>query len=331
MAERPDPLAHAWPLLERLADGRPHNGRMLGESLGLTRAAIWKQIDQLRRAGLTVEADAAHGYTLPHPLELLDADRIHAALLPLTAAAVGEISVLQTTPSTNAWLRTRRPGPGGICLAEAQTEGRGRRGRSWYSPLGAGLLLSMSWRYTDPPAAIGSLSLAVGLGCVAALEQCGIAGVGLKWPNDLVHGDATLGGILIELQGEANGPIDLVIGIGINHRLPVGTEAQRPDRDVVDLASLCAGAPPGRNDLAAVLADQLVSTLVRFQTEGFQGFAQAYTQADALAGKRLRVEADGSETVGSHAGVAGDGALLLQTESGVQRIYAGEVSVRATT
>jgi BirA family transcriptional regulator, biotin operon repressor / biotin---[acetyl-CoA-carboxylase] ligase len=326
VAEQADSLDHAWPLLERLAAGEPATGEALGESLGLTRAAIWKQVDRLRRAGLPVTTIAGSGYTLGQPLELLDAERVQALIDAEVAGDIRSVTVLHTTASTNRWLQEQAGGSGRACLAETQTAGRGRRGRDWYSPLGGGLLLSLSWRFADQPAAIGSLSLVVGLACIAALEASGVSGVRLKWPNDLTYRGAKLGGILVEMRGEAHGAVDLAIGIGLNHRLPA--DAELPDRAVADLASLTDGSPPGRNQLAADLITELVHALRQFERDGFATFASRYRELDALTGTRLEVAGSGQPVAGIHAGIGEDGALLVETETGIHRVYAGEISVR---
>jgi BirA family transcriptional regulator, biotin operon repressor / biotin---[acetyl-CoA-carboxylase] ligase len=329
VTERQEPLEHAWPLLERLASGESATGEALGEALGLTRAAIWKQVDQLRRAGLAVSAAAGSGYALETPLELLDADRIADLLRSEHQLELPSLTVLRSVASTNRWLQERSEVQGAVCLAETQTDGRGRRGRSWYSPLGAGLLLSQGWRFADQPAAIGCLSLVVGLACTRALEMHGVDGVELKWPNDLVYRGAKLGGILVEMRGEAHGAVELVIGVGINHRLPSDDLAGVEDRSVIDLAKINT-APPSRNALVASLIAMLQAALTEFGQTGFDGFAESYRARDALAGTQVQVEGGERAVIGDHAGIGDDGALLVQTDTGLQRIYAGEVSVRIT-
>jgi BirA family biotin operon repressor/biotin-[acetyl-CoA-carboxylase] ligase len=317
-------------LLERLAAGAPATGEMLGESLGLTRAAIWKQVDQLRRAGLQVSAAAGSGYALDRPLELLDAQRITSLLHSEYDRDLESLVVLRTVGSTNRWLQDQGEVHGRVCFSEVQTDGRGRRGRSWYSPLGAGLLFSIGWRFDEQPASIGCLSLVVGLACARALESLGIDGIELKWPNDLIFRGAKLGGILVEMRGEAHGAVELVIGIGINYRLPDHEDGGVPDRPVIDLDAICDGSPPSRNATAAALVASLQDALAQFAQTGFAGFADDYRQRDALVDERIQVEGTEEMIVGSHGGIGDDGALLVQTDAGLQRVYAGEVSVRTS-
>jgi BirA family biotin operon repressor/biotin-[acetyl-CoA-carboxylase] ligase len=163
---------------------------------------------------------------------------------------------------------------------------------------------------------------------VAALKDCGIRGVGLKWPNDLVHADAKLGGILIELGGEFMGPCHAVIGIGINVRLPRQIR-EALDRPCTDVASLAAGTPPTRNRLAGALVARLVGMLDTFAASGFAAFAEDWARHDALAGREIRV--DGAQGVfdGVAAGVDARGALQVRCAEGLRSLDSAEVSVRA--
>ena len=146
-------------------------------------------------------------------------------------------------------------GPFDACLAEFQSAGRGRRGRRWVAPFASGLCLSVGWSYRDAPAALVALSLAAGVAVLRALGRLGIAGLALKWPNDIVRDDSKLGGILIDLRGEAAGPAYVVVGVGVNVRLPASARERLAAEgvDAVDLAALghaavaqCAGCGADR-------------------------------------------------------------------------------------
>ncbi len=186
-------------LLAALAPGRPVSGNRLAEAAGVTRAAIWKQVEALRARGMPVESHGSAGYCLPWPVEMLDAGRIVAALAPVARSRLGTLEVFWELDSTSSELLRRGTAMPdlGIVLAETQTAGRGRRGRSWLSPPGLNLYLSCLKRFEAGMAGLGGLSLAVGVIVMRALEALGIHGAGLKWPNDVLADGGKLAGILV--------------------------------------------------------------------------------------------------------------------------------------
>ena len=214
------------------------------------------------------------------------------------------------------------------CLAEFQSAGRGRRGRRWVAPFAAGLCLSVNWNYADSPAALSALSLAAGVAARRALRRLGFPALSLKWPNDIVHADGKLGGILIDLRGEAAGPAYFVVGIGINVRLPASVRARlrAEGAEAIDLASL--GPVPSRNEMAAALVAELTTALVEFGGRGLAAFADEWQEADALAGRPVRVLHGDRHLDGLARGVDADGALMIEAGGVRRRIPSGEVSVR---
>ncbi|NCT68545.1 MAG: biotin--[acetyl-CoA-carboxylase] ligase [Rhodanobacteraceae bacterium] len=327
-ADGPAPAA----LLAALAAAPAISGSELAARLGVTRAAVWKQVERLRALGLGISAQAGRGYRLDAPLDLLDADAIAAGLSVAAHARLGALAVHWQLDSTNsALLRAAATDPrdGLACLAELQSAGRGRRGRAWRLPLGGGIALSLLKRFDGGMAALAGLSLVVGIAAVQALADCGIGEIGLKWPNDLVARGRKLGGILVELGGDALGPCHAVIGLGLNVRLDARAGASI-DQPWIDLATLADGAPPSRNRLAAALLERLLDALERFARDGFGAFADAWAQHDVLAGRRVQVlRADGARE-GVAAGVDARGALRVVFADGERAVDSGEVSVRGT-
>lgn len=318
-------------LLRLLADGALHSGEELAAALSVSRAAVWKRLQQLEEWGIALEARAGSGYRLESPMDLLDAAAIRGRLPADVAADLRDLELHESLDSTSDRLLAARglpPGKFDACLAEFQAAGRGRRGRRWVAPFASGLCLSMSWSYRDAPATLGALSLATGVAALRALRRLGVGGLSLKWPNDIVRDDAKLGGILIDLRGEAAGPATVVVGIGINVRLPQASRAALAAEGVeaVDLASI--GAAPERNALAAVLIAELHQALGEFGARGMAAFADEWQAADALAGRPVRVLHGGQPIEGLARGVDADGALLLESDGGRRRIVSGEVSVR---
>jgi BirA family biotin operon repressor/biotin-[acetyl-CoA-carboxylase] ligase len=318
-------------LLRLLADGELHSGEHLAAVLAVSRAAVWKQLRQLSAWGIECTAERGHGYRLAQPLDLLDAAVIRQDMPQFATDRLRNLVVHEAIASTSDALLAVDDLPAGrfdACLAEFQTAGRGRRGRRWLGPFGSGLCLSVNWCFRDAPAALGALSLAAGVAVLRALERQSVVGAGLKWPNDIVHEGRKLGGILIDLRGEAAGPAYVVVGIGLNTRLTGQAFAalRAEGIEAVDLAML--GAVPRRSSAAAVLIGELALALEEFDARGFAAFADEWRRADALAGRPVRVLQGRESQEGVARGVDPDGALLLETGGARRRILSGEVSVR---
>ena len=318
-------------LLAALSADAAVSGSALAARLGVTRAAVWKQIEALRALGAPIKAAAGRGYRLAFPLELLDAARIGTELDPATRKRLRAIDVFWQIDSTNSEL-SRRAGSGSheldACVAETQSAGRGRRGRAWQSPLGGNLYFSLLRRFEQGMGTLSGLSLAVGVAVIEALTDCGVAEVGLKWPNDVLARGRKLAGILVELGGEFLGPCHAVIGIGINLRLPPATRA-RIDQPAIDLATLLDGELPSRNRLAGRLLVRLIAALDRFAAQGFDAFHADYARHDLLAGRAIRVLAAGEERAGVAAGIDARGALILRHGKALAHYDSAEVSVRS--
>lgn len=317
-------------LIAALSPERAVSGAELARRLNVTRAAVWKQIEQLRRLGAPITAAAGSGYRLAWPFEPLDAERIRSELDAATRRRLGALSVHWQIDSTSTELRRRERAPAGIevCLAELQTAGRGRRGRAWYSPLGGNLYFSLRRGFDAGMGALSGLSLVAGVAVIEALGDCGVAGIGLKWPNDVLADGRKLAGILVELGGEFLGPCQAVIGVGINLRLPARARA-RIDQPAIDLAGVGDGKVPSRNRLAARLIVRLAGALDRFETHGFGAFADAYARCDLLRERRVRVLAAGAVREGVATGVDPRGALLVRHGRTLARYDSAEISVRA--
>ena len=222
-------------ILLRLADGAAHSGTSLAEHLNITRAAVWKHIRALKSDGVIIESDARYGYRIPGGMQLLDADIIRSLLPGL--AGNKRVVLLDKVHSTNDWLMQQLASeisPGTVCLAELQTAGRGTRGRKWVSPYGKNLYISLYWHFAGGPLELGGLSLAVAASIARVLADSGIGDVAIKWPNDLYSSGKKLGGILIDMSAEVNGPSQVVIGVGLNVDMPEGYRASI-DQQVTDL------------------------------------------------------------------------------------------------
>lgn len=323
-------------LVRLLADGELHSGERLAEALGVTRAAVWKTIGELRERGIAIASHDRRGYRLEHPVELLD-----DALLRQAAGAAGvpwpaHTEVVFELASTNECLQhdvAPPPGAPRLLFAEWQTAGRGRRGRAWLAPFGSGLTFSIAWTFAEMPPAVAALSLAMGVCVVRALRAVGGADVELKWPNDVVHGHRKLGGLLLQMRSEAGGSASVVAGLGLNLQLPAAareTLDALPDvTPATDLATACAGSIPGRNVVAATVAGRMLEGLAHFARDGFAPFADDWSAFDSLRDAPVTVLRHDGRLEGTARGADREGALLVETAAGrVERVHAGDVSLR---
>ncbi|GLQ49371.1 biotin--[acetyl-CoA-carboxylase] ligase [Dyella flava] len=316
-------------ILAALATGESLSGSRLAAEAGLTRAAIWKQIETLRHRGVPIESAGAAGYRLPWPIQMLDEPGIRAGLPTAIARRVGALDLYWELDSTSSELQRRgiQAPDFSIVMAETQTAGRGRRGRTWLSPPGLNLYVSCLKRFEAGFAALSGLSLATGVIVLRALHALGIDGARLKWPNDVLADGGKLAGILVELSGEYQGPCAAIVGIGLNLRLTPALREQA-GQAVCDLASLADGVPPDRNHMAAALITSLVEGLDQFEREGFAAFIDEYAGHDALCGIPLRISSAAGEFDGMGAGIDARGALQVQTANGMQCIDSADVTVR---
>jgi len=319
-------------VFQRLDHGSYQSGEALAQDLSVTRAAVWKAVEQLRELGVQLDAQTSKGYRLSPGVSALNPARIRE-LLPATARArIETLQVEWSLDSTNTRLLESFPPASGaatVMLAEHQWGGRGRRGRGWVAPPGGAICLSVAWQYPDMPDDLSALSLVTGLAVVNALQDLGVRGVGLKWPNDLVTERGKLGGILIEMRAEAGGPVHVVIGIGINVLLEdvARDEIARTGNVADDLRA--HGVPvPDRNGIVAALVARLVGSLEEFPRHGLAPYLPDWQQCDALRDREVRIENAGEITRGVARGIDAHGALLVETPGGVQRFISGEVSVR---
>lgn len=318
-------------LIRMLADGRFHSGTVLAGVLGVSRGAIWKRVQTLASYGVDIERVRGRGYRLATPLDLLDAAALQTELARIGAAPLHALDVLPIVDSTSRWLLERAgdfpAGAAGACLAECQTAGRGRRGRVWVSPFGANLYLSVAWHLQDLPPNVGALSLVAGLATADALENCGYAGVGVKWPNDLVHEGRKLGGVLVDLHGQPGGACRLVIGVGINVAMPASAGATI-DQPWVDLQAICPVESGLRNRLGGGLIGGLLAAVEQFMAHGLDPFLRSWSRRDAVAGREVELRMPDKSLVGTALGVDDQGALRLRTGGEIRRCFSDEVSLR---
>lgn len=322
-------------LLRLLADGTLHSGERLADSLGVTRAAVWKAVADLRERGVALESVERRGYRLVQPVELLEERRLREAAARGGHSLPSRTEVVFEIASTNLALQDAAAPPVGeprVLCAEWQTAGRGRRGRSWLAPFGSGLTFSIGWTFPETPADLGALSLVMGVCVVAELRALGAHDVALKWPNDVVHEHRKLGGLLLQLRSEAGGPAYVVIGLGLNLSLPAATrgELNAPQATpATDLAAACGGSAPSRNEVGGRVAGAMLAGLEQFAREGWSGHARDWASYDSLRDAPVTVHRHDGVIDGVARGADAEGALIVERPDGeLLRVHAGDVSLR---
>jgi BirA family biotin operon repressor/biotin-[acetyl-CoA-carboxylase] ligase len=317
-------------LLQVLADGEWHSGQALADAAGVSRVAMWKQLQKLQEAGIALEAVKSVGHRIVGGLDLLNEDDVQNALSHSANSLIGELLVLLQTDSTNrvcqeAMNDRATPNQAIVISAEQQTAGRGRRGKAWVSPYARNMYLSVGWQVQGGAAALQGLSLAIGVVVVRALQDLGVTTAQLKWPNDIVVGRQKLGGILIELTGDMAGPCSVVVGMGLNVNMPEYAQ-DGIDQAWTDVYQL--GARPSRAQLIASVLNHVLPLLQHWEQSGFEPWREAWQALDAYREQPVNILMGDKRIAGIERGVDRDGAIQIETTLGLQSFHGGEVSLR---
>ena len=317
-------------IIQILNDGDYHTSNALAMRLGMDHNAVARAIKNLTDLGIDIRIESERGYQLEQPLELLNQTAIVAALSAAVRSLITAIEIHQIIDSSNTYLMARAKNGlagGSVCLVEYQSCGRGRRNRSWISPFGANLYLSVLWRFRKPLAQMSGLSLMIGIAVVRALERLGVVDVGLKWPNDLLWRRRKLGGILLELGGGTKESCYGVTGIGLNVMMPASAHADI-DQPWIDLRRILEPKPVSRNRLAAYVLDEIMLAFIDFERYGL--ILRDWRQYDVLADQRVVLQLPNTSVTGTARGVDESGSLLLETAQGMRHFEAGEISLRTS-
>ncbi len=315
-------------LLATLNDCEFHSGEHLAQQLGVTRAAVWKHLKSLREDfGIEVHAVTGRGYRLVRPVELLDKSLIQRSVRQQVEDM--QVETFLNIDSTNRYLLetiSTHVSPPRVVLAEHQTAGRGRRGREWISPFGGNLYMSLLYRIEQPGQGLMGLSLAVAVAIGRVLKEKFHTDVQLKWPNDILVEGKKLCGILLELQGENPGPVDVVVGVGLNVSLSDQVRKQI-DQPCVALSD-CTNTPVSRNQLAVDIICDIYSALQTFEESGLTSFLSDWQSWDCYNEKPVRLYLGNRIIEGQCRGIDEQGALLVEEQGQVRRFYSGEISLR---
>lgn len=315
-------------LLKMLADGEYLSGEEMSRRLSITRAAVWKRIEALREQGYEIISAGRKGYHLVWPWDTLEPIFVQRKLN--TAWAGRPLLIYEKSmTSTNTVLKQAAEdgaAHGTVALCEEQTLGKGRRGRSWVSPMGQGLWVSLLIRPKLIPAKAQLITFAAAVAMAQAVEKETGLSIGIKWPNDLVLGKKKVCGILLELSSDVESIAYVVVGTGLN----MGSQAYPPE--LCNKATSLEDALGHKVSRAAVLASYLAAmeeNMKLLEESGLDGIFKAYEQKSCTLQHAVLVEGGGENFEGMAAGLDENGALLVKLEDGViRRVLAGDVSVR---
>lgn len=312
-------------LLEILQDGRFHSGQELGAALGISRSAVWKHLQRLEVSlGLQLYKVPGRGYRLAESISLFDIARNTKALKQLDWG----LRVMGSADSTNAEaLRMLLAGTQApfVVLAEAQTHGRGRRGRAWVSPPAQNLYYTLALTMSGGPQRLAGLSLVVGLAVMQTLRQMGVKQAGVKWPNDIYANGKKIAGILMELTGDPADLCHLAIGIGINVNMTTSAvEIEQAWTSMRNETSVLVD----RNELVRALSHSLHHYLRRHVEEGFGGLRAEWEACNIWHAQHCCLSTGSQQVRGLVIGVDDQGALRLKVDGQERHFSGGELSLR---
>jgi BirA family biotin operon repressor/biotin-[acetyl-CoA-carboxylase] ligase len=306
-------------LLQILGDGCCHSGNELGQALGITRSAVWKQINQLIDLGVPITGILHQGYQLPHQLVLLNQQQITRELKNNGFKSSFNLHLFTSIDSTNRYLKDLSLSQDNklvdICCAEIQNQGRGRFGRSWHSPFGDNIYCSSLWRLNCDLSKLSGLSLITSLAVLATINEFHPSSdIKIKWPNDILWGNKKLCGSLIEIMAESHGNAQVIIGIGLN----VNTDTKNhplPDKPWCSLFEI-SQKYYDRNQIIAKLIINLEHYIKEFVNKDLNSFMNEWNKNDYLAGKYITVTQSLNTLSGIARGINQEGLLILEEEQG---------------
>ncbi|MBK9138400.1 MAG: biotin--[acetyl-CoA-carboxylase] ligase [Verrucomicrobia bacterium] len=315
----------------RQREDQPVSGADLARQLGVTRAAVWARIQELRRLGYDIAASPHEGYRLRDTPDLLHADDLMAQL-GATAAIGRQIQVFRSTTSTNDVVdKLGRDGvaEGVVVFAEAQTSGRGRLGRRWVSPAGKGLWFSVLLRPTFLPQEATRLTVAAATAIARAVRiESGVAPE-IKWPNDLLVRGRKLAGVLTEMNAELDRIHHVVLGIGLNAN-QTGRDFPTDLQKLATSLRLETGRSVRRADLAVAILRELDRDYARVCAGDFEALADEWESLCTTLGRQVTIVVGERRIHGRAEALDAEGALLVRTEFGrLERVTGGDVTLSA--
>ncbi|MBU8907275.1 biotin--[acetyl-CoA-carboxylase] ligase [Desertibacillus haloalkaliphilus] len=312
-------------------EGQFVSGEKLSKHLGCSRTAVWKHIEELRKAGYELEAAPRRGYRITKKPNAITADEISVHLNTETIGQ--EIQYYETVTSTQEIAhRLAQDGAreGTVVVADEQTGGKGRLGRVWHSPIGTSISMSLILRPSIPPQQAPQLTLLAAVSVVRGIQAATGIECEIKWPNDILLDGKKVVGILTELQSEPDRVHSVIIGIGINvnHR-----KEQFPSeiREIATSLGIEKGEEIARADVIRSVFEEFETLYQRYLNEGFKPIKQLWESHAISLGKQIKASTVQNVLYGVATGITDDGVLLLEDEEGtVHKIYSADIELNVT-
>jgi len=308
------------------------SGERLSQQCGITRTAVWKHIQKLQAEGYSIESQRRRGYRLLPDDDVLNESEICRRLPSQFLDRPLTVQVYTSVDSTNQEARRlilQGLGQGTVIVADTQTAGRGRLGRHWESPQGTGIWFSLilepgvSLQETSQYSFVMAVAVAEGIRQATGLDAV------VKWPNDVLLDGKKICGILLELVAEMTQVHQLIVGIGINANQKITDFPPEVQAKATSLA-IAAGRSVQRADVLCAVLRAVEVNCQLLQQQGFAAIRDKWTALSCVVGQAVRVVRQGDTLLtGIAEGLDLDGALLVRTAQGVERVLAGDVSLRA--
>ena len=313
-------------LIRRLSDGRIYPSWQLAKYLNVKKSKIYKLVKEIKELDVDLESVRGKGYRIPDGLDLLSLKKIKTYVKKNNFKHISKIEIFTKIDSTNDYLMRTifDVNKIGICVAESQQKGKGRWGRSWFSPFGKNIYLSLSFPFFKELNKQLNLSLVVGVIIANVLTQLGVKEhISLKWPNDVLWDNRKIAGILIEAAGEAGGFSRVIVGVGLN--ICMKKTGNKIKQSWVDLQTIKKNVED-RNYVLGLLIDKLVEGLFRFEKQGFLPFVKSWQKFDALVNKLVKIKTSTMELQGIACGIDERGYFVLKDNLGeLHTFVAGEI------
>ncbi|MBT4836351.1 MAG: biotin--[acetyl-CoA-carboxylase] ligase [Methylococcales bacterium] len=314
------PNSALYSLLYLLADGKTHQKKQIKNHLKLTNDTLSKLIQSIQQLAIPC-TNQLTSIQLKRPYELISSSLIQQHNTFETSKLIEKFLIFPSLDSTNDYLMQSKTSTlANICIAEMQTKGRGRQGNTWVSPFGENIYLSISQLFKNKTYCFEALSLAIGLWVTAALEKLNISGIQLKWPNDIYLNNKKLAGILVEIEQKKANNWHVIIGIGLNIRLPE-TYKKTIDQPVTDLHSNNKGVKISRNHLIAEILNNILPQLIQY--DEFKPYYQQWNQYNHKNNQIIQIKMNQEIIEGINLGVNHKGLLQIESNGRIHTISNG--------
>ncbi|MCT4781778.1 biotin--[acetyl-CoA-carboxylase] ligase [Exiguobacterium himgiriensis] len=310
-------------VLSLLQDGAVWSGQELARQLNISRTAIWKHIETLKQDGYAIETIPRKGYQLLEQNDRFDETAFVSVRRGRFGQHVHAYDQVDTTQRIAHELAQRGAMEGTIVISEEQTAGRGQLGRNWYNPSRVNIAASIILRPELPIRDASKLTLMAASAFARSLQREGIDAT-IKWPNDLLLNGKKIGGILTEMQTEGDRIQAVILGFGFN------VNGDTIPEELLHRATSLkreTGVIHRRSELLARLLEDLESEYELFLETGFRPIQEHWLQNAAYLNETISLKTAGKTKTGVMRGISPEGALLLETEAGVEPIYSAEIAV----